>query len=123
PRTHPPRPTRRSSDPFQRTPAHPQYSSWSRYGQIEASAHNQSPFSSPLPNDGGNDDDNGTMISEGLSWARNYSLLRPDVLHDFQLRHNTSRTTDTLLNSLCQFDFLYAWLVNASARQHRGGGA
>ncbi|HIW47070.1 MAG TPA: ATP-binding protein [Candidatus Yaniella excrementigallinarum] len=109
--------------PFQRTPAHPQYSSWIRYGQIEASAHNQYPFSSQLPNDGGNDDDNGTMISEGLSWARNYSLLRPDVLHDFQLRHNTSRTTDTLLNSLCQFDFLYAWLVNASARHHAGGGA
>src|SRR5690625_5785615 len=32
--------------PFQRTPAHPRYSSWIRYGQIEASAHDQYPFSS-----------------------------------------------------------------------------
>lgn len=77
-----------------------------------------------MPLDANTDDadDNGTMISEGLSWARTYPLVRPDVLHDFGL-HNTSRKTDTLLNSLCQFDFLYAWLVNASAREHGGGGA
>src|SRR5699024_6960843 len=35
--------------PFQRTPAHPRYSSWIRYGQIEAAAHNQYPFSSQPP--------------------------------------------------------------------------
>lgn len=109
--------------PFQRTPAHPQYSSWIRYGQIEASAHNQYPFSSRQSLDADHDDDNGTMISEGLSWARTYPLLRPDVFHDFGLQHNKTRQTDTLLNSLCQFDFLYAWVVNASARQHGGGGA
>lgn len=109
--------------PFQRTPAHPRYSSWIRYGQIEASAHNQYPFSSQPLEDENPDDDNGTMISEGLSWARNYPLVRPDVLHDFGLNNNKTRKTDTLLNSLCQFDFLYAWLVNASARQHGGGGA
>ena len=109
--------------PFQRTPAHPRYSSWIRYGQIEASAHNQYPFSSvPVDADTDDADDNGTMISEGLSWARTYPLVRPDVLHDFGLR-NTTRKTDTLLNSLCQFDFLYAWLVNASARENGGGGA
>src|SRR5699024_4727987 len=44
--------------PFQRTPAHPQYSSWIRYGQIEASAHNQYPLSSPLRDGEENDDDN-----------------------------------------------------------------
>lgn len=109
--------------PFQRTPAHPRYSSWIRYGQIEASAHNQYPFSSQPPDENHHDDDNGTMISEGLSWARSNPLLRPDVLHDFGLNNNRTRTTETLLNSLCQFDFLYAWLVNASARQHGGGGA
>lgn len=110
--------------PFQRTPAHPRYSSWIRYGQIEASAHNQYPFSSqPVEDDHDDADDNGTMISEGLSWARNYPLLRPDVLHDFGLNHKKTRKTDTLLNSLCQFDFLYAWLVNASARDQGGGGA
>src|SRR5699024_5651692 len=107
--------------PFQRTPAHPQYSSWIRYGQIEASAHNQYPFSSRQFEDADHDDDNGTMISEGLSWARTYPLLRPDVLDDFGLQHNKTRKTDRLLNSLCQFDFLYAWVVNASARQHGGG--
>lgn len=109
--------------PFQRTPAHPRYSSWIRYGQIEASAHNQYPFSStdelPDPTDA---KDNGTMISEGLSWARNAPLVRPDVLHDFGLTAST-RKTDTLLNSLCQFDFLYAWLVNAATPEHGGGGA
>lgn len=110
--------------PFQRTPAHPRYSSWIRYGQIEASAHNQYPFSSrPVDADTEEADDNGTMISEGLSWARTYPLVRPDVLHDFGLNNRTTRKTDTLLNSLCQFDFLYAWLVNASAREHGGGGA
>lgn len=109
--------------PFQRTPAHPRYSSWIRYGQIEASAHNQYPFSSQPSDNEHHDDDNGTMISEGLSWARTYPLLRPDVLHDFGLNNDKTRKTDTLLNSLCQFDFLYAWLVNASARQHGGGGA
>src|SRR5699024_5326045 len=40
---------------------------------------------------------------------------------DFGLQHNKTRKTDRLLNSLCQFDFLYAWVVNASARQHGGG--
>lgn len=109
--------------PFQRTPAHPRYSSWIRYGQIEASAHDQYPFSSQPVDNEHHDDDNGTMISEGLSWARTHPLLRPDVLHDFGLNNNKTRKTDTLLNSLCQFDFLYAWLVNASARQHGGGGA
>lgn len=110
--------------PFQRTPAHPRYSSWIRYGQIEASAHNQYPFSSHPVETGTEDaEDNGTMISEGLSWARTYPLVRPDVLHDFGLNNNKTRKTDTLLNSLCQFDFLYAWLVNASAREHGGGGA
>ena len=111
--------------PFQRTPAHPRYSSWIRYGQIEASAHNQYPFSAQPVDKVDHDeaDDNGAMISEGLSWARNYPLLRPDVLHDFGLHNNTTRKTDTLLNSLCQFDFLYAWLVNASARRQGGGGA
>ena len=110
--------------PFQRTPAHPRYSSWIRYGQIEASAHNQYPFSStPFDTDADEADDNGTMISEGLSWARTYPLVRPDVLHDFSLDNTATRKTDTLLNSLCQFDFLYAWLVNASAREPGGGGA
>ncbi|HIY86717.1 MAG TPA: ATP-binding protein [Candidatus Yaniella excrementavium] len=108
--------------PFQRTPTHPRYSSWIRYGQIEASAHNQYPFSSQLVAQRQHDD-NGTMISEGLSWARTYPLLRPDVLHDFGISNNKTRTTETLLNSLCQFDFLYVWLVNASTRQHGGGGA
>ncbi|MDN6638759.1 MAG: hypothetical protein L0L05_10585, partial [Yaniella sp.] len=87
--------------PFQRTPAHPRYSSWIRYGQIEASAHNQYPFSSQPPDQNHHDDDNGTMISEGLSWARSNPLLRPDVLHDFGLNNNKTRTTETLLNSLC----------------------
>ena len=110
--------------PFQRTPTHPRYSSWIRYGQIEASAHDQYPFTS-RPSDASDEDadDNGAMISEGLSWARTYPLVRPDVLHDFGLHHNKTRKTDALLNSLCQFDFLYAWLVNASAREHGGGGA
>jgi len=110
--------------PFQRTPAHPRYSSWIRYGQIEASAHDQYPFSShPVNTASDAVDDNGTMISEGLSWARTYPLVRPDVRHDFGLHHEKTQKTDTLLNSLCQFDFLYAWLVNASAREHGGGGA
>ena len=110
--------------PFQRTPAHPRYSSWIRYGQIEASAHDQYPFtSSPADADDENADDNGAMISEGLSWARTYPLVRPDVMHDFGLHNNRTRQTDALLNSSCQFDFLYAWLVNASAREHGGGGA
>lgn len=43
--------------------------------------------------------------------------------HDFGLHNNKTQKTDTLLNSLCQFDFLYAWLVNASAREQGGGGA
>ena len=110
--------------PFQRTPTHPQYSSWIRYGQIEAAAHNQYPFSSPTIDDEPQEaDENGTMISEGLSWARTYPLVRPDVLHDFGLNNRTTRKTDTLLNSLCQFDFIYAWIVNASTREHGGGGA
>ncbi|WP_022871549.1 AlbA family DNA-binding domain-containing protein [Yaniella halotolerans] len=109
--------------PFQRTPTHARYSSWIRYGQIEASVHNQYPFSSQPVQENPHDEDNGTMISEGLSWARTFPLLRPDVLHDFGLNTNKARTTETLLNSLCQFDFLYAWMVNASARQHGGGGA
>lgn len=109
--------------PFQRTPAHPRYSSWIRYGQIEASAHNQYPFSSGPGAAQQDADDNGTMISEGLSWARTYPLIRPDVPHDFGLHTTKTRKTDTLLNSLCQFDFLYAWLVNASASEHGGGGA
>lgn len=109
--------------PFQRTPAHPQYSSWIRYGQIEASAHSQYPFSAQPSEADDRDDDNGTMISEGFSWVRTYPLLHPDVQHDFELHSNGTRKADTLLNSLCQFDFLYAWLVNASAREHGGGGA
>ncbi len=110
--------------PFQRTPAHPRYSSWIRYGQIEASAHDQYPFTSRIADATDQDaDDNGAMISEGLSWAWTYPLVRPDVLHDFGLHNNKTRKTDVLLNSLCQFDFLYAWLVNASAREYGGGGA
>src|SRR5699024_12495767 len=78
--------------PFQRAPAHPRYSSCIRYGQIEAAAHNQYPFSSQPPDENHHDDDNGTMISEGLSWARSNPLLRPDVLHDFGLNNNKTRT-------------------------------
>lgn len=110
--------------PFQRTPAQPRYSSWIRYGQIEASAHVQYPFTAhPVDTASDDADDNGAMISEGLSWARNHPLVRPDVLHDFGLQQQKSRKTDALLNSLCQFDFLYAWLVNASDSRQGGGGA
>src|SRR5699024_2804016 len=113
--------------PFQRTPVHPRYRSWIRYGQIEASAHNQYPATTgSLPSHETNDDeaqDNGTIISEALSWAKDYSVVRPDVLHDFGLDHTKTRISDTLLNSLCQFDFLYAWLVNAAATAPSGGGA
>jgi Putative DNA-binding domain len=86
------------------------YSSWIRHGQVKASR------AGLFPKNRG-----GMMISAARALAAEHGSMRPDIPDDAvsireELAHN-----DNLLNSLCQFDFLYVAVVAAEGRHHAKG--
>lgn len=86
------------------------YSSWIRHGQVQASR------AELFPKERG-----GMMISAARALAVEDGSMRPDIPDDSlsvgdELVHN-----DSLLNSLCQFDFLYVAMVAAEGKHNANG--
>lgn len=96
--------------PYPPTPDAYVYSSWIRHGQVHASR------AELFPKNRG-----GMMISAARALAAEYGSMHPDIPDDAisvgdELAHN-----DRLLNSLCQFDFLYVAMVAAEGKYHANG--
>lgn len=83
------------------------YSSWIRHGQVEASRMGLFP------------DGSGMMISAARQLATTNAAVRPDFPADLTTGDRNPAAED-LLDSLCQFDLLYCFVV-AVGGQHDGG--
>lgn len=94
-------------NPHPRTSGHYIYPSWIRHAQVTGSNNNRfdtqnEPF---------------LLISRARQLATDHPQLRPDILDAALPEHNELKPADPLLNSLCQFDFLYA-LITTVEGQH-----
>lgn len=86
------------------------YTSWIRHGQVHASR------AELFPKDRG-----GMMISAARALAAEHGSMRPDIPDDAVSIGNELSHNDILLNSLCQFDFLYVAVVAAEGKHHSKG--
>jgi hypothetical protein len=85
------------------------YSSWIRHGQVEASRSHLIP-----------DDRGGFLISAARELLVEHPAMRPDVKDDEIPASEDLAGDDILLNSICQFDIAYCFVVAAEG-QHRAG--
>jgi hypothetical protein len=83
------------------------YSSWIRQMQVDSS---RAELFAP--------NDNGLLISAARKLISERPELRPDVVGD--LASGDAPLSDRILNSLCQFDFLYCVWVLAEGQDHGG---
>lgn len=86
------------------------YSSWIRHGQVHASR------AGLFQKDRG-----GMMISAARALAAEHRSMRPDIPDDAVLVEDELAHNDDLLNSLCQFDYLYVAVVAAEGKHHSKG--
>lgn len=85
------------------------YSSWIRAGQVDASRAKLFDESHA-----------GLMISLARDLMQDQPAFRPDVLEVSAADDGQMAENDVLLNSLCQFDLLYALVVTAEGGDHGG---
>ncbi|WP_237568729.1 AlbA family DNA-binding domain-containing protein [Mycolicibacterium lacusdiani] len=81
------------------------YSSWIRHGQVDASRADLT-----------NDDRRGYLISGARELMAAHPTMRPDITDDQIPAEVTA--TDTLLNSTCEFDLAYCFIVYAEGTDH-----
>ena len=79
------------------------YTSWIRHGQVEASRANLFPA----------DDRGSLMIPPARLLMVEHPVMRPDVPDTVSTNAEVILESDTILNSLCQFDILYCIIVAA----------
>ena len=79
------------------------YTSWIRHGQVEASRANLFPA----------DDRGSLMIPPARLLMVEHPVMRPDVPDTVSTNADVILESDTILNSLCQFDILYCIIVAA----------
>ena len=87
------------------------YSSWIRHGQVDGSRMNLIP-----------DNRGGFLISVPRELLAEHAAMRPDV-DDSEIPPPSTdlAVDDVLLNSLCQFDLAYCFIVAAAGEDHGGG--
>lgn len=85
------------------------YSSWIRAGQVDASRSNLL-----------DDSHRGMMISLARDLMQSEVAFRPDVPEVKAPENGQVPENDVLLNSLCQFDLLYALVITAEGKDHGG---
>jgi hypothetical protein len=79
------------------------YTSWIRHGQVEASRAHLFPA----------DDRGSLMIPPARLLMVEHPVMRPDVPDTVSTNAEVILESDTILNSLCQFDILYCIIVAA----------
>ncbi|MGO9929789.1 MAG: hypothetical protein ACLPLP_27760 [Mycobacterium sp.] len=85
------------------------YSSWIRHGQVEASRSHLIP-----------DNRGGFLISAARDLLVEHTAMRPDVNDEEIPASEDLSGDDILLNSICQFDIAYCFVVAAEGRHSAG---